>query len=133
MIPKESDGERVVIAEPVQPGQPKVVLRPKTQSNLPPVPATGAAATSQPPAGTAKPAAPATATRPPPVPSAQAKPTPAGTASLPPEVVAARALAEKPKPKDVSGPTIFGENLISEKSLDEVILGYLAGNEDEGK
>jgi hypothetical protein len=49
---------------------------------------------------------------------------------LPPEVLAAQRLAEKPKPKDTSGPTIFGESLISEKSLDEVILGYLAGNED---
>ena len=52
-------------------------------------------------------------------------------ASLPPEVLAARRLAQKPTPKDTSGPTIFGENLISEKSLDEVILGYLAGNDDD--
>lgn len=58
--------------------------------------------------------------------------TPADTsAALPPEVLAARRLSEKPKPKDTSGPTIFGENLISEKSLDEVILGYLAGNDDD--
>jgi hypothetical protein len=41
----------------------------------------------------------------------------------PPEVVAAQ--QEKPRPAPASG-TIFGENLISEKSLDEVILGYLA-------
>lgn len=52
--------------------------------------------------------------------------------ALPPEVLAARRLSEKPTPKDTTGPTIFGESLISEKSLDEVILGYLAGNEDDG-
>ncbi len=54
----------------------------------------------------------------------------AEAADVPPEVLAAQRLAEKPKPKDTSGPTIFGENLISEKSLDEVILGYLAGSEE---
>ncbi len=46
-------------------------------------------------------------------------------ANLPPEVLAAREL------KDVKqmegGETLFGEDLISEKSLDEVILAYLAG------
>jgi hypothetical protein len=51
---------------------------------------------------------------------------------LPPEVIAARRMAERPKPKDTTGPTIFGEDLISEKSLDEVILGYLAGDGEEG-
>jgi hypothetical protein len=51
---------------------------------------------------------------------------------LPPEVVAARRLAERPRPKDTTGPTIFGEDLISDKSLDEVILGYLAGDGEEG-
>jgi len=57
----------------------------------------------------------------------------ASSGPLPPEVLAARRLAERPVPKDTSGPTIFGEDLISEKSLDEVILGYLAGDgEDSG-
>jgi len=47
--------------------------------------------------------------------------------SLAPEVLAARALKEKPAEKPVSpADTIFGEDLISEKSLDEVILSYLA-------
>jgi hypothetical protein len=50
---------------------------------------------------------------------------------LPPEVLAARNLEEKPQPKEATGPTIFGEDLISERSLDEVILGYLAGDGDE--
>lgn len=51
---------------------------------------------------------------------------------LPPEVVAARRLADKPVLRNTSGPTIFGENLITEKSLDEVILSYLSGEEEEG-
>ncbi len=55
-----------------------------------------------------------------------------GEGQLPPEVLAARRLADKPKPKSISGPTLFGESLITEKSLDEVILGYLAGNEEGG-
>jgi hypothetical protein len=64
-----------------------------------------------------------------PPPAAEApKPSP----DLPPEVLAARRLADRPKPKDTTGPTIFGEDLISEKSLDEVILGYLAGDGEEG-
>lgn len=48
--------------------------------------------------------------------------------ALPPEVQAARNLPpeERPVEKKVNGPTIFGEDLISEKSLDEVILSYLA-------
>ncbi len=51
---------------------------------------------------------------------------------LPPEVVAARRMVDRPVPKEAAGPTIFGEDLISEKSLDEVILGYLSGDGDEG-
>jgi hypothetical protein len=47
-------------------------------------------------------------------------------ASVPPEVLAARALKEKPAERPAPGDTIFGEDLISEKSLDEVILSYLA-------
>lgn len=72
-------------------------------------------------------------------PAAKPAPKPAPAAQqqkeaeeLPPEVVAARRMADRPKPKDTTGPTIFGEDLISEKSLDEVILGYLAGDGEEG-
>jgi len=45
--------------------------------------------------------------------------------ALPPEVVAAR---QGPAPvlRDDGAETLFGEDLISEKSLDEVILSYLA-------
>jgi len=45
---------------------------------------------------------------------------------LPPEVLAARLLKEAPKENNVGVETLFGEDLISEKSLDEVILSYLA-------
>lgn len=58
-----------------------------------------------------------------------AKPAPVDMpteANLPPEVLAARALKEKPTEVPVTADTIFGEDLISEKSLDEVILSYLA-------
>ncbi|MEW5855020.1 MAG: hypothetical protein AB2A00_39960 [Myxococcota bacterium] len=48
---------------------------------------------------------------------------------LAPEVLAARALTEKPVEKPATD-TIFGEDLISEKSLDEVILSYLS--KDDG-
>lgn len=51
----------------------------------------------------------------------------AGPKSLPPEVLAARELKEVPKINEVGVETLFGEDLISEKSLDEVILSYLAG------
>lgn len=47
--------------------------------------------------------------------------------ALPPEVLAARQLKEAPKENNVGVETLFGEDLISEKSLDEVILSYLAG------
>jgi hypothetical protein len=45
--------------------------------------------------------------------------------SLPPEVLAAR---QGPAPvlRNDGAETLFGEDLISEKSLDEVILSYLA-------
>lgn len=52
----------------------------------------------------------------------------AASPSLPPEVLAARELKEKPKENNVGVETLFGEDLISEKSLDEVILSYLAGD-----
>lgn len=64
-------------------------------------------------------------------PAAVAPPPPAATASsLPPEVVAARAMQVQPRINDVGVETLFGEDLISEKSLDEVILSYLAGEGD---
>jgi len=47
---------------------------------------------------------------------------------VPPEVEAARALATPPQLNEVGAQTLFGEDLISEKSLDEVILSYLAGD-----
>lgn len=50
---------------------------------------------------------------------------------LPPEVLAARELPETPKINEVGVETLFGEDLISEKSLDEVILSYLAGEGDQ--
>lgn len=52
----------------------------------------------------------------------------AAAAIVPPEVLAARELKEKPKENNVGVETLFGEDLISEKSLDEVILSYLAGD-----
>jgi hypothetical protein len=47
---------------------------------------------------------------------------------LPTEVLAARELKEAPKENNIGVETLFGEDLISEKSLDEVILSYLAGD-----
>jgi hypothetical protein len=42
-------------------------------------------------------------------------------------------MVDKPVLKDTSGPTIFGEDLITEKSLDDVILSYLSGEGDKSK
>jgi hypothetical protein len=53
---------------------------------------------------------------------------PAGPKVLPPEVLAARELKEAPRENNIGVETLFGEDLISEKSLDEVILSYLAGD-----
>ncbi len=53
---------------------------------------------------------------------------PPPAAVLPPEVQAARELKEAPKENNIGVETLFGEDLISEKSLDEVILSYLAGD-----
>jgi hypothetical protein len=50
--------------------------------------------------------------------------------ALPPEVLAARQMKVTPKINEVGVETLFGEDLISEKSLDEVILSYLAGDSD---
>ena len=57
-----------------------------------------------------------------------AKPAPPAPnrASLPPEVLAARELKVTPKLNEAGAETLFGEDLISEKSLDEVILAYLS-------
>jgi hypothetical protein len=52
-------------------------------------------------------------------------------AALPPEVAAARAMKVVPKINEVGVETLFGEDLISEKSLDEVILSYLAGEGEQ--
>jgi hypothetical protein len=66
-------------------------------------------------------------------PKAPPPPTAAPAASfLPPEIAAARAMKVQPKINEVGVETLFGEDLISEKSLDEVILSYLAG-EDNGQ
>jgi hypothetical protein len=58
---------------------------------------------------------------------APASPSAARGESLPPEVVAARELRTPPPLNDSGAQTLFGEDLISEKSLDEVILSYLGG------
>jgi hypothetical protein len=55
-------------------------------------------------------------------------PVPGAAKILPPEVLAARELKEAPKENNIGVETLFGEDLISEKSLDEVILSYLAGD-----
>ncbi len=52
--------------------------------------------------------------------------------ALPPEVVAARR-APAPPLRGTAGDTLFGEDLVSEKSLDEVILSYLADDLGERK
>jgi hypothetical protein len=57
--------------------------------------------------------------------------TPPPARPLPPEVLAARTMPRPPLPPETEA-TIFGEDLISEKSLDEVILSYLAGDTEEG-
>lgn len=59
------------------------------------------------------------------------KPVPPLAAQLPPEVAAARAMKVAPKINEVGVETLFGEDLISEKSLDEVILSYLAGEGEQ--
>ncbi|WP_236673405.1 hypothetical protein [Comamonas sp. JC664] len=68
------------------------------------------------------------APRPAPPPQPVAAPAPV---VVPPEVAAARALKEKPKINEIGVETLFGEDLISEKSLDEVILSYLAGEGEQ--
>ena len=57
-----------------------------------------------------------------------APPPPVQPGALPPEVLAARELKEAPRENNVGVETLFGEDLISEKSLVEVILSYLASD-----
>ena len=63
-------------------------------------------------------------------PVAKPPPAPPPGAFVPPEIAAARALKVAPKINEVGVETLFGEDLISEKSLDEVILSYLAGEDN---
>jgi hypothetical protein len=56
--------------------------------------------------------------------------SPAREPPLPPEVEAARELSTPPVLNETGAQTLFGEDLISEKSLDEVILSYLAGEHE---
>lgn len=64
-----------------------------------------------------------------PIPLSNVVPQPPRPPALPPEVLAARQMTNTPKQLE-GGETLFGEDLISEKSLDEVILAYLAGEGD---
>ncbi len=59
-----------------------------------------------------------------------AQPVAPPAAYVPPEIAAARAMKVAPKINEVGVETLFGEDLISEKSLDEVILSYLAGEDN---
>lgn len=56
-------------------------------------------------------------------------PVPPPRDTFPPEVLAAQELEQPPEERP-AGDTIFGEDLMSEKSLDEVILSYLADDPD---
>jgi hypothetical protein len=60
-------------------------------------------------------------------PHARLPPPTAVPKTLPPEVIAAREMRVQPRINEIGVETLFGEDLISEKSLDEVILSYLAG------
>jgi hypothetical protein len=133
------DGKASAAAQAAQP-TPRLTISPTTTTR-PSIPAHAAPTQTNIPASPAvTPAAPATAAATP----SQMKIQPESpfqapveddvldSQDLPPEVLAARRLSERPMPKDTSGPTIFGEDLISEKSLDEVILGYLSGEGEGG-
>jgi hypothetical protein len=69
--------------------------------------------------------------RPQPAQPKPAAPVAPPAAFVPPEIAAARALQIAPKINEVGVETLFGEDLISEKSLDEVILSYLAGEDNQ--
>jgi hypothetical protein len=141
-FPKPAESPRTVPAMPAHaaPTQPEMpaagqhVYKPPPPEEIP-APAKPAKPAKPAPKVTIRP--PAAKPAPAPAPQAQEPAPPAAQKQkpadeLPPEVVAARRMADRPKPKDTTGPTIFGEDLISEKSLDEVILGYLAGDGEEG-
>ena len=109
--------------QPPAPQSPAVPSAPAAPAAAaPPAPTPGAAPQPAPP-----PAAPTPAAAPAPPPAAPAPaPVPAPAAADPrPEVAAAQRMKDPPKPVE-GGDTIFGEDLISERSLDEVILSYLA-------
>jgi hypothetical protein len=123
------DGVDAPAASPArvfQPGQIQADGPPPAPPPAGPPPAAPRAAT---PRGLRPPAPPARAMPPPIVPRVASPASPGRT--LPPEVAAARQ-APPPAMRD-DGETIFGEDLISEKSLDEVILSYLAEDMGERK
>jgi hypothetical protein len=67
-------------------------------------------------------------------PSLPPVPRPSAPLSANPFAAAAAALAEKPIEAPTDGlPTLFAEELISEKSLDEVILAFLSADLEQGK
>jgi hypothetical protein len=68
----------------------------------------------------------------PPPPILTRSPVPAPSRALPPEVLAARQLPP-PVLRADGAETLFGEDLISERSLDEVILSYLAEDMGDNK
>jgi len=126
-------------ARAYQPGQlaSSEVPPPPRAAPRPPAPAGAAAAAAAAAAGprpavrpAARPAAPSGAR--PAAPSPPPLPPRAAMRPLPPEVVAARA-APPPVLRSDGAQTLFGEDLISEKSLDEVILSYLAEDLGERK
>ena len=116
---------RVSMLGPSKAEAPRAAAKPAA---TPAVPAASAAVAQQ-----AKPipqvAVPTTA---PQVAAAAAKAAAAGAAvAVPQEVLDAQKLKVAPKPKEAPATgTIFGEDLISEKSLDEVILSYLSQEAD---
>ncbi len=104
----------------------------------PNAPAAGRPAPSSPPtapppsvaqaeAATIRPAPP-----PPLAAQANARPPVEQTARVTPEQAAAAGRRAESKPAEPAGDTIFGEDLISERSLDEVILSYLAEDSGDG-
>ncbi len=121
---------RASVLAPAQEAQ-----RPKAKTKpLPEVAPVAASTTPPKPAAPATPAAAKPAARAPeiavPKPMPQQPPAPKPPA-LPQEVLDAQALKVVPQMKSANAAeTIFGEDLISEKSLDEVILSYLAQEAD---
>jgi len=104
-------------ARAYQPGQLAEPGRPAPASRAAP----GSAGRSAPPSPGAPPAKPAPNLTPPPVLSRHAAPPPLPGHNRP----AAPVDADEPA-IDIDADALFGEDLVSEKSLDEVILSYLA-------